>query len=60
MKKYIFKGNIMCFQNVLEQNVVLETLAVSLPKAVSNLKYQAKQRLGMKPNSKLTLFGKIM
>ena len=59
MKKFVFKGSIMCFQNILEQNVVLETQAISLSKAVNNLKYQAKQRLGMKPNSKLTLFGKI-
>lgn len=56
---YCFIGDVCLFEKVLASNVYFSTTAVSLPRAVSNIKFQARKRLGYQNNIPIKLVGDV-
>lgn len=59
-KKYQFRGAVMLFDNLITNNWFGETFAISEKKAMSNLLYQAKNKMGYLPSAKLRLDGQLL
>ena len=60
MNLYLYKGPVMSFDRVIDENFEGSTYAVSKKKAKSNLEYQYKKKYGLLPTSKITLSGNII
>ncbi len=60
MKKYYFKGCVMLFNQVIARNYEAETYAVSEKKALNNLTYRCKGKMGYVAESKITLHGQLL
>lgn len=58
MLKYIFKGTVYV-ENTRYADQTFETFATSLPKAVSNFKYQFKKKRYYPMNTALVLIGTV-
>lgn len=60
MKKiYLFDGCVISFGRIVTNKARLKTVAISSKKAISNLKFQSKQRLSWLPFANITLQGTI-
>lgn len=59
-KKYRFRGAIILFDTLIANNWFGETVAISEKKAMSNLLYQAKNKMGYLPSAKLRLDGQLL
>lgn len=59
MYKYIYDGPVMVFNQLVTDQWVGETLAVTKRKARSNLMYQCKQALGLSGSAAVIMPGTI-
>ena len=59
MEKYLYDGPIMIFDKVFTDHYRAITFAQTPAKALSNFKFQAKNRFGLTANSKISLPGKV-
>ena len=59
MNQYRFEGAVKIFDKIVDHNWVAETMAVSSARAKSNFTYRYKKQMGLEPQSKVTLDGKI-
>lgn len=55
LKKYSYVGGAFYFRNTLSSKESVSTMAVSKEKAVSNIKYQLKQKFDLPPYAKLDI-----
>lgn len=57
--KYVYEGEVMEFDNIIDRHWYGETMAPTEAKARSNLAYQCKTELGKSPRTRIILPGKI-
>lgn len=60
MQRYDYEGPVMAFHQCLNPKWKASTVAVTETKAKANLAYQYKRRMGLSPQSKITLSGKVL
>ena len=59
MKVYSYRGPVMVFDKCVEHYCTGETTASSEKKARSNLAYQYKKEMGLIPQTKVSITGKL-
>ena len=59
MKVYSYRGPVMVFDKCVEHYWTRETTASSEKKARSNLAYQYKKEMGLIPQTKVSITGKL-
>ena len=59
-KKYTFSGAAYAFNRLVDNNWNATTYAVSSSKAMANLKYQFRKKIGVVQSTPIRLDGKLM
>lgn len=59
LHKYIYEGPVFKFDFLVVRNFKTETMAPTIAKARSNFKHQVKKLLGLMPNARVELPGRI-